>query len=150
MSTLNEILRANTAGAGTVALVGKPTAGLLRELGAAFSGQIQTTADVATIREASLNRTVYAGDFDAVLRGAGVVLVQYGLIVDGELLAKALGSVSPGVWVVAVGNLPAGSAVGSVMTVTGEEKTLSPAPWFLYRSRRNGAPIACACKRRRG
>lgn len=150
MSTLNEILRTNTQGAQTVALVGSPNAGLLSELARAFSGRIQTTLPAADVQAAGVGRVVYSGDLKAVLSGADVVLIQYGLMVNAELLAAVLNGVSPGVWVVAVGNLPAATAVGTVMTVTGEEKTLSPAPWFLYRSRRNGAPIACACKRRRG
>lgn len=150
MSTLNEILRTNTQGARTVALVGSPSGGLLRDLAAAFAGRVQTTASAETIQGASLGRVVYNGDLAAVLRGADVALVQYGLMVDAELLATVLKGVAPGVWVVAVGNLPAATAVGTVMTVTGEEKTLSPFPWYFYRSRRNGVAIACACKKRRG
>lgn len=150
MSTLNEILQANTRSAQTVALVGSPSAGLLSELARAFSGRIQTTLPAADVQAAGVGRVVYSGDLKAVLSNADVALIQYGLVLDAKLLGTALESVAPGSWVVAVGNLPAGAAVGTVMTVTGEENTLSPAPWFFYRSRRNGAPIACACKKRRG
>jgi hypothetical protein len=150
MSTLQEILRTNTQGASAVALVGKPTAGLLRELADAFAGRIQTTADADTIRSAGIGRAVYTGEFKSVLGGASVALVQYGLVVDGEVLAKTLESVAPGVLVVAIGNLPAGGAVSTVMTVTGEEKTLLPVPWYIYRSRRNGTVVACGCSKRRG